>query len=89
MQRTNIYLDEDTVRSLKLLAAARGTTMSDLIRDAVRDMMAGEKQRDWSGEIRALLDSIGRRNLPELSEEEIVAEVRAARAERRRTAGRA
>ena len=38
MNRTSIYLESDTLKALKLLAAASGTSVADKIREAV-DMM--------------------------------------------------
>lgn len=40
MQRTQIYLDEDDHQRLSSIAAHRGTTMSQLIREAVARYIA-------------------------------------------------
>jgi len=82
MHRTNVYLDSEVVRSLKLLAAARGKSMSDLIREAVDDMLAHPPDGvDWRSEVAGILDRAGR-DLPDLDEDAIAAEVSATRRER-------
>ena len=89
LQRTNIYLDRQTLRSLKLLAAARGKTMSDLVRDAVEEMLGAHAGGiDWRAEVMGILDRGAARNLPDLSAAEIAAEVKAARSTKSRAARR-
>ena len=44
MKRTNIYLDEDTHKELRMLAVERETTMSDLVREALDEYLKGEGQ---------------------------------------------
>ena len=82
-RRTSIYLDDSAMRALKLLAAATGTTVSEKIREAVDTMLAAQvDQVDWASEIEGMLERARDRNLPELSGDEMMAEVKAVRAER-------
>ena len=46
MQRTQIYLDAKTHRRLRSLAVHRGTTLSNLVREAVDCYMATGAQDD-------------------------------------------
>jgi post-segregation antitoxin (ccd killing protein) len=79
LQRTNIYLDSETIQRLKLLAAARGTTMSDLVRDAVEALFRTDGTASWRNEISMLLDQASQDPRPSLSPEEVMAELQAAR----------
>ena len=86
-RRTSIYLDEHAMKALKLLAAASGTTVSEKIREAVDTMLAAQVgQVDWSAEIEGMLERARRRNLPELSGDEMMAEIQSVRSARRETA---
>jgi len=40
MQRTNVYLDEDQIRALKVLAAEQGRSLAELVRRAVDRLLA-------------------------------------------------
>jgi len=83
-RRTSIYLDDNAMKALKLLAAASGTTVSEKIREAVDVMLAAQVGLvDWPSEIEQMLERARGRNLPELSDEEIMAEVHAVRRARR------
>jgi len=85
-RRTSIYLDDNAMKALKLLAAASGTTVSEKIREAVDVMLAAQVgQVDWPAEIEGILERARARNLPELSGEEMMAEVQAVRRTRRGT----
>lgn len=89
MHRTNIYLDDATVRSLKLLAAARGKSMSDLVRDAIDAMLAESANGvNWREEVLGILQRSHDRDTPDMSAEDIMAEVRAERVEQRRSTPR-
>jgi Arc/MetJ-type ribon-helix-helix transcriptional regulator len=84
-RRTSIYLDDSAMKALKLLAVASGTTVSEKIREAVDTMLAAQVgQVDWSSEIEGILERARSRDLPELSGEEMMAEVKAVRANRRK-----
>jgi predicted transcriptional regulator len=83
-RRTSIYLDDNAMKALKLLAVASGTTVSEKIREAVDVMLATQVgQVDWPAEIEAMLDRARGRQLPELSGEVIMAEVQEVRRSRR------
>jgi len=80
MNRTSIYLESDTLKALKLLAAASGTSVADKIREAVDMMLAAQVGTvDWHGEIDAILARAQARPLPDLSAEQIMEKVRATR----------
>ena len=80
MNRTSIYLESDTLKALKLLAAASGTSVADKIREAVDMMLAAQVGTvDWHAEIDAILARAQARPLPDLSDEQIVEKVRATR----------
>ena len=82
-RRTSIYLDDSAMKALKLLAAASGTTVSEKIREAVDTMLAAQiGQVDWPLEIEGMLERARGRNLPELSGDEMIADVKAVRANR-------
>jgi hypothetical protein len=86
-RRTSIYLDDSAMKALKLLAAASGTTVSEKIREAVDTMLAAQVgQVDWPSEIEGMLERARGRKLPELSGDEMIAEVKAVRANRQQTA---
>jgi predicted transcriptional regulator len=86
-RRTSIYLDDNAMKALKLLAAASGTTVSEKIREAVDTMLAAQVgQVDWSAEIEGMLERARSRKLPELSGEEMMAEIKAVRTARHETA---
>lgn len=86
-RRTSIYLDDNAMKALKLLAAASGTTVSEKIREAVDVMLAAQVGTvDWAAEIEGMLERARARNLPELSGEEMAAEVQSVRRARRETA---
>ncbi|MBC5824936.1 MAG: ribbon-helix-helix protein, CopG family [Candidatus Eremiobacteraeota bacterium] len=83
-RRTSIYLDDNAMKALKLLAVASGTTVSEKIREAVDVMLAAQVGKvDWPAEIEAMLERARARKLPELSGKEIMAEVQAVRRTRR------
>lgn len=78
-RRTSIYLDDNAMKALKLLAVASGTTVSD-IQEPVDMMLAAQiREVDWPAEIEAMLDRARARHLAELSGEEIMAEIKAVR----------
>jgi hypothetical protein len=92
MQRTNIYLDEDQLRTLRQLAAARGKSVATLVRDAVNGYI--EQQLGREEIVAQLEDAIARlrSRIPAMIEpDEIEAEITAAwnehRASRRSARG--
>jgi plasmid stability protein len=86
MNRTSIYLESDTLKALKLLAATSGTSVADKVREAIDMMLAAQVGNvDWHGEINAILARTQAKALPDLSDEQIVETVRQARQARRST----
>jgi len=52
MTRTQIDLDDDQKGALRLLAAGRDSTVSDLVREAVDRLLAGELEgTDLAGQL--------------------------------------
>ncbi len=82
MRRTQIYLDEDHKRALKILATTRDANVSDLIREAIerllRDEFAGA---DWRAEMRRLQKSMLKQLGGGVGEERLHAALKQARAE--------
>jgi plasmid stability protein len=84
MKRTSIYLEDDALKALKLLAAASGSSVADKIREAVDVMLAAQLGAvDWHSEIDAILARAHARPLPDLSDKQIVEAVRTTRQARR------
>ncbi len=46
MKRTQLYLDEDMAKKLAALSRQRGTTVSELVRESVRDKYMNGKGLD-------------------------------------------
>jgi hypothetical protein len=80
MHRTSIYLEEDALKALKLLAAASGVSVADKVREAVDVILAAQVGTiDWKREIDGILARAQSRGLPDLSGPEIVEVVRSTR----------
>jgi len=47
LKRTQMYLGEDTLRELKRKAREEKTTVADIVRSAVSELLRKEKARDW------------------------------------------
>jgi predicted DNA-binding protein len=97
MQRTNVYLGDDQLRSLRALSERRGTPVAQLVREAVDAWLESQGARvlgedEWSARFDALLArrrDVQRRIKPEPDGVErdvltTVREVRKARTARRR-----
>lgn len=83
MTRTQIYLDEDQKAALRLLAAGRQSTVSDLVREAVDRLLAGELSRsDLASEMSAVQARLQAR-LGDRSEDDVAAALKRARETRR------
>jgi len=85
MRRTNVYLPDDKIAVLRHLAATegRGSSVSDLIRQAIDQFLAGKlaSGAPWGQRLDGLIDRV-RDQLPAgVAAEEIEADVTAARAE--------
>lgn len=84
MTRTQIYLDDDQKAALRLLAAGRGSTVSDIVREAVDRLLAGELQgTDWVRQVSAVQARLQAR-LGDRSDEEVAEALKRARTTRRR-----
>lgn len=60
MVRTQIQLSESQARSLKLLAAAQGRSMADLIRECVDALIAGSNVQTDERRRQRALSAVGR-----------------------------
>jgi hypothetical protein len=82
MQRTNIYLEEQQLKTLKHLAAEERSSVATLVRKAVDDYLARRlaERADWSARFDDLLARM-RSRLPDVPPEEIEADITAAREE--------
>lgn len=70
--RTQIYLDDQQRRALKMLAASSDRTVSDLVRCAINRLLTDEfAGKDWAVEMNAAVARL-RASGPELSEAEVV-----------------
>ena len=84
MTRTQIYLDDDQKAALRLLAIDRDSTVSDIVREAVDRLLAGELHgADWASRLSAVQTRLQAR-LADRSDEEVGEALKRARAARRR-----
>ena len=84
MTQTQIYLDDDQQAALRLLAAGRDSTVSDIVREAVDRLLAGELQgADWASQLSAVQARLQAR-LGDRSDEEVADALKRARTARRR-----
>ncbi|HTV72973.1 MAG TPA: hypothetical protein VME66_04625 [Candidatus Acidoferrales bacterium] len=75
-----MYFEEETLKALKLIAAASGVSVADKVREAVDVMLAAQVgTSDWKQEIDGILARAQSRGLPDLSGPEIVEAVRSTR----------
>jgi hypothetical protein len=97
MRRTNIYLSDEQLDTLRALADQRGEPVAELVRQAVDEWLAGQgvrlvREDEWAQRFESLLArrrqvTKGRAWSPEQIERDVglaVAEVRKARGARRR-----
>ena len=91
MRRTNIYLEEDQLRVLKHIAVEEGRSFTELVRQALREFIAGYDRKtkhgpstdEWSRRIENLLTRVRRRSSA-FPPEEIEADITAASQESHR-----
>jgi hypothetical protein len=83
LRRTNIYLEDDQIDALKVVAATRGSSLATVVRDAVdaylRDQVVGDLA--WRTEFENLLDRVRSRLDSSITPEEIEADITEAREE--------
>ena len=82
MQRTNIYLDERQLRTLKHIAAEKRSSVATLVREAVDAYLDQQRADDrvWMETVDELWRGVRERSA-DISPDEIEAEVTAARDE--------
>jgi hypothetical protein len=83
LRRTNIYLEEDQLNALKVVAATRGSSFATIVRDAVDAYLRDQVVEDlaWRTEFEQLLKRVQSRLDPSTSPEEIEADITEAREE--------
>lgn len=83
LRRTNIYLEDDQLNALKVVAATRGSSFATVVRDAVDAYLRDQLVDDlvWRTELEALIDRVRSRIDPAITPEEIEADITAAREE--------
>lgn len=75
MVRTQIYLDDNQRRALKMLAASKDQNVSDIVRRAIDRLLADEfTGMDWATEMESVVERL-RAAGPELSDDEIDAAI--------------
>ena len=84
MTRTQIYLDEDQKAALRLLAAGRDSTVSDIVREAVDRLLQDELQNEDFASRLAAVQSRLQARLGERSEDDVAGALKRARSARRR-----
>jgi len=81
MERTQIYLDADQKRKLRLIAADEGTNVSDLIRSAIDRLLRDDVRAGNIGDRIARWQEDVRRNDGDFSEEDVDSALAAVRSE--------
>jgi hypothetical protein len=83
--RTNIYLEDDQLNTLKVLAAVRGSSVATIVREAtdIYLLQCMREDTSWRAEIHNLLDRVHSRIPPSITPEEIETDITAARKEYR------
>ena len=83
MRRTNIYLDDEKLVLLKMLAAEEGTSVADLVRTAIDQWIDARlvSQSDWANRLDSLVSRVRDRIPSDVQPEAIEDDITAARAE--------
>ncbi len=83
MRRTNIYLDENQLQALKRLAVTEDQSVAAVVRDAVDAYLKDRASDDvaWSKELKQLLERVQSRIPPDITPDEIEADITSAREE--------
>jgi hypothetical protein len=83
MRRTNIYLDENQLQALKRLAVTEDQSVAAVVRDAVDTYLKDRASDDvaWSKELKQLLERVQSRIPPDITPDEIEADITSAREE--------
>jgi hypothetical protein len=86
MRRTNIYLDEQRLRTLKHMAAEENRSVADIVRSAIDAYLVERRIDDpsWRERMTQLVERIQSRIPPDITPDEIEADITAAREEVRR-----
>lgn len=86
MKRTNIYLDEDRLLTLKHLAVGENRSVADIVRSAIDTYLAERVVSDevWRDRMNQLVERVQGRISPEITPEEIEDDNTKAREETRR-----
>jgi len=78
MKRHNLYLDEEKLRTLRVVAASENVTVSDLVREAIdriiADRLSGAKRspsENLQVRLNRLFEHVAQKIPADLSEEEI------------------
>ncbi|MEA2513058.1 MAG: hypothetical protein QOJ59_2545 [Thermomicrobiales bacterium] len=77
LQRTSIYLEEDQLEALKVLAAARGCSLATVVGEAV-DRFVHDRLGDdvvWRTQFERLIVRVGSRIPPSITAGEIEADI--------------
>ena len=86
MRRTNIYLEDEKLVILKMLAAEEGKTVAELVRKAVNQWLDERltHQKDWGQRLDALVTRVRSQIPADHQPKEIEDDISAARAEVRK-----
>jgi predicted DNA-binding protein len=86
LQRTNVYLEDDQLDALKVLAAARGDSLATVVREAVDAYLRDHFVSDdaWRMRFEDLRHRVQARTASSVTPEEIEADITEARNEVRR-----
>ena len=83
IEHVDVTLDAEEVQALQRIAVRDGRTVHDLVRQAVHDFVAQRDiaDQEWRERLDRLVERVRSRIPPEITPEEIEADITAARAE--------